>query len=60
MQEEGPSSGQETNFILIQDDDTDRGPQSAHLREVIQEQQKEINALSLNLERAKWIIKYFK
>ena len=34
------------------------GPQSANLRDIIQEQQTEIKALSLNLERAKWIIKY--
>lgn len=49
---------QETDFILIQDDDTDLGPQSSKLKEVIQEQQAGINALSLSLERAKWIINY--
>lgn len=34
------------------------GPQSINLKEIIQEQQTDIKALSLNLERAKWIIKY--
>jgi len=34
------------------------GLQSTNLKEIIQEQQANINALSLNLERAKWIIKY--
>jgi len=34
------------------------GPQSTNLKEVIQEQQADINALSLNLERAKWKIQY--
>lgn len=58
LHDEGPSGEQETDFILIQDDDTDLGPQSSKLKEVIQEQQADINALSLNLERDKWIIKY--
>ena len=56
MQDEGPSG--ERYFILIEDDDTDMGPQSTNLKEIIQEQQIDIKALSLNLERAKWIIKY--
>lgn len=34
------------------------GSQNAHLREIIQEQQIEITALSLDLERAKWTMKY--
>ena len=38
MQDEGPSSERETDFILLHDDDTDMGPQSAKLREIIQEQ----------------------
>ena len=58
MQDEGPSGERETNFILIHDDDTDMGPESAKIREVIQEQQTEIKAMSLDLERAKWNIKY--
>ena len=33
-------------------------PESAKLREIIQEQQTEIKALSLDLERAKWTMKY--
>jgi len=56
MQDEGPSG--EQDFILVQDDDTDMGQQNAHLREIIQEQQTEIKALSLNMERAKWTMKY--
>ena len=58
MQDEGPLGEQETDFILIHDDDTDMGPQSTKLREIIQEQQTEIEALYLDLERAKWTIKY--
>ena len=34
------------------------GPQSAKLREIIQEQQSEIEAFTLDLERAKWTMKY--
>jgi len=37
LQEEGPSGERETDFILIQDDDTDMGSQSANLRDIIQE-----------------------
>lgn len=35
MQDEGPSGKQD--FILIDDDDTDMGPQSTNLKEIIQE-----------------------
>ncbi len=56
MHDEGPSGERETDFILLHDDDTD--VESAKLRRIIQEQQTEIKALSLNLERAKWIIRY--
>ena len=62
MQDEGPSgepsAERETDFTLLHDDDTDTGPKSAKLREIIQEQQTEIQALSLDLERAKWAMKY--
>jgi len=34
------------------------GPQSLKLKEIIQEKWVDINDLSLNLERSKWIIKY--
>ena len=47
---------QEGDFILIQDDDVD--VESAWLRMTIQEHNREIQDLSLNVERAKWIIKY--
>ena len=56
MHDEGPSGEREADFILIHDDDTD--VESAKLRRTIQEQQTKIQALSLNLERAKWIIRY--
>jgi len=58
LHDEGPSEGQERDFILIQDDDVDLGPQSSRLKEIIQEQEADIHALALNLERAKWIINY--
>ena len=55
---EGSSGGQEVDFILIQDDDTDLGSQSSKLKEIIREQKDGIHHLSLNFERAKWIINY--
>jgi len=58
MHDEGPLGERETDFILLHDDDTDIGPQSAQLKEIIQEQQTETQALSLDLERAKWNMKY--
>ena len=56
IQDQGPSG--EWDFILIEDVDTDMGPQSTSLKEIIQESQTEIKAFSLYLEVAKWIIKY--
>ena len=35
------------------------GPQSTNLREIIQDQQADIDALSTNLDRAQWTIQYF-
>lgn len=58
LQDEGPSGEHDTDFILIEGDDTDMGSQSTNLKEVIQEQQADINALSINLDRAKWTIQY--
>lgn len=58
LQEQGPSGEQETDFILIEGDDTDMGPQSANLREIIKEKQADIDALSTNLDRAQWSIQY--
>ena len=55
-----PSGERETEFVLLHDDDTDREPTNEELREVIQEQQAEIEALSLDLDRAKWNMKYLK
>lgn len=56
MHDEGPLGEQEADFIFIHDVDAD--VESAKLRRTIQEQKTEIQDLSLNLERAKWIIKY--
>jgi len=53
-----PSGERETEFVLLHDDETYTEPTNAELREIIQEQQSEIEALSLDLERAKWNIKY--
>ena len=62
MHDEGlsgePSGERETKFVLLHDDDTDTEPTNEELREVIQEQQLEIEALSLDLERVKWNMKY--
>lgn len=56
LHDEGSSGGHETDFILILDEDTDFGSQSSKLKEIIQEQQDDIQHFSLNLERDKWII----
>ena len=54
-----PPGERETEFILLHDDDdADTVPRSAQLKEIIQEQQSEIEALSIDLERAKWNMKY--
>ena len=58
MQEEGPSGEQETEFVLLQDDETNAEPMNAKLGEIIQEQQSVIESLSLDLERAKWNVQY--
>ena len=58
LQDEGPSGERETDFILIEGDDTDMGPQSTNLREIIQEQQADIDALSINLDKTQWTIQY--
>ncbi len=56
MHDEGPSSVQETGFILIQDEETEA--ENAKLRMTIQEQDSEIHDLILNMERDRWVIKY--
>lgn len=56
MHDEGPSEGQDRDFILIEDEDTDLGSLKD---EIIKEHEAEIQSLSLNIERAKWIINYF-
>ena len=56
MHDERPSGEQEADFILIQDDDAE--VENAKLRMTIQEQNTDIQDFSLNVERARWIIKY--
>ena len=55
MQDEGPSGGLDTDFILIDDDVSSP---SSKLREIIQEQKVEIDALTNKLQRAQWVINY--
>ena len=55
MQEEGPSGGHDTDFILL---DEDLSSPSSKLREIIQEKKDEIDTLNDKLQRAQWIIKY--
>jgi len=55
MQHEGPSGGLDIDFILI---DGDVSSPSSRLREVIQEQKTEIDALTNKLQRAQWVINY--
>ena len=55
MQDEGPSGGQDTGFILI---DEDLSSPSSNLRETIQEQKVEIDTLIVKLQTSQWIISY--
>ena len=44
---------------MVEEEDTDLGSQSSRLKDVIiKEKEAEIQALSLDLEGAKWIINY--
>lgn len=56
MHDEGPSGAQETDVILILDEETK--VENAKLRMTIQDQDMEIKELILNFERARWVIKY--
>ena len=59
MHEEGATKGQDKDFVLIEEDVTDLGSQSSRLKDtIIKEKEAEIQALSLDLERAKWIINF--
>ena len=61
LHDEGPSESQDRDFVLVEEDDTDLGSQSSRLKdEIIKEKEAEIQSLSLDLERAKWIINYLK
>jgi len=59
VHDEGPIKGQDRDIILVDEDDTDLGSQSSRLKDmIIKEKEVEIQALSLDLERAKWIINF--
>ena len=59
MHEEGPTEGKDRDFMVIEEDVTDLGSQSSRLKDmIIKEKEAEIQALSLDLERAKWIINF--
>ena len=58
MQEEGPSGEHETEFVLLQEDETNAKPTNEELIEIIREQQSEIEDLTIDLERAKWNMNY--
>ena len=55
MRDEGPSGGQDTDFILIDDDVSST---SSKLRDIIQEQKATIDALTNKLQRAHRVINY--
>ena len=55
MQDEGPSGGQDTDFVLI---DVDASSPSSKLKEIIQEWKAEIDTLTVKLQRAQWFINY--
>lgn len=59
MHDEGPTEGQNRDFVLVEENDTDLDSQSSRLKDmIIKEKEAEIQALSLDLERAKWIINF--
>lgn len=59
MHDEGPSEGQDMDFVLVEEEDTNLGSQSSRLMDVvIKEKETKIQALSPDLERAKWFINY--
>ena len=55
MHDEGPSGGQDTDFILI---NVDASSPSSKMKEIIQEQKAEIGTLTVKLQRAHWVINY--
>lgn len=59
MHEKSSLEGKDREFILIEEDATDLGSKSSRLKDmIIKEKEAKIEALSLNLGRAKWIIKF--
>lgn len=59
MHDEGIFEGQDRDFIFVEENDTDLGYQSSRLKDiVIKEKEADIKALSLDLERANWIINF--
>jgi len=59
MHEEVLPEGKDRDFVLIEEDVTDLGSQISRLKDmIIKEKEAEIQASSLDLERAKWIINF--
>jgi len=59
MHEEHPTVGQDRDFILIEEDVIDLGSQGSRIKDmIIKEKEAKIQALSVNLERDKWVISY--
>lgn len=59
MHVEGPTEGKNRDFVLIEDENTDLNSQSSWLKDIIiKEKEAKIQALSLDLERGKWIINF--
>ena len=55
MQDEGLSGGQDTDFVLI---DEDFSSPTSKVRDTIPEQKAEIDTLTIKLQRDQWIINY--
>ena len=61
MHEEGPTKGKDSDLILIEEDVMGLSVQDSRIKEmIIKEKEVEIQNLSINLEREKWIINYLK
>ena len=59
MHEEGSTEGKDRDFIWIKEDVIDLGSQGSRIKDmIIKEKEAKIQALSINLERYKWVISY--
>jgi len=45
LHDEGPSEGQDRDFVLIKEEDTDLGSQNPRLKDIIKEKEANIHAL---------------